>query len=118
VFFGIKYPDEKLFAAHPNVCGYTVNPDFDIILREANSRNNMAGCLILCVIYLHVIIGIIFLKDFPFLLKILQSLVATQNVGLTNGVFGAYDCDAYTSAMQAAQRASSVLVRNYYADSK
>ena len=27
VFFGIKYPDEKLFAAHPNVCGYTVNPD-------------------------------------------------------------------------------------------
>ena len=35
VFFGIKYPDEKLFAAHPNVCGYTVNPDFDIILREA-----------------------------------------------------------------------------------
>ena len=34
---------------------------------------------------------------------------ATQNVGLTNGVFGAYDCDAYTSAMQAAQRASSVL---------
>ena len=24
VFFGIKYPDEKLFAAHPNVCGYTV----------------------------------------------------------------------------------------------
>lgn len=33
--FGIKYPDEKLFAAHPNVCGYTVNPDFDIILREA-----------------------------------------------------------------------------------
>ena len=28
---------------------------------------------------------------------------------MTNGVFGAYDCDAYTSAMQAAQRASSVL---------
>ena len=35
VFFGIKYPDEKLLTAHPNVCGFTANPDFDIIMRHA-----------------------------------------------------------------------------------
>lgn len=34
---------------------------------------------------------------------------STQNVGLTNGVFGAYDADSYTSASLAAQRAASVL---------
>ena len=48
----------------------------------------MAGCLILCVIYLHVIIGIIFLKDFPFLLKILQSLVTQKTIiNHTNNLF-------------------------------
>ena len=35
VFFDIKYPDEKLIAAHPNVCGFIANPDFDVILRQA-----------------------------------------------------------------------------------
>lgn len=35
VFFGIKYPDEELLATHSNICGFTANPDFDIILRQA-----------------------------------------------------------------------------------
>ncbi len=35
VFFGIKYPDNRLLATHPNVCGFTANPDFDVILRHA-----------------------------------------------------------------------------------
>ncbi len=35
VFYGIKYPDKKLIDKHPNVCGYTSNPDFDIILQQA-----------------------------------------------------------------------------------
>lgn len=34
---------------------------------------------------------------------------SSQNVGLTNGVFGAYDADSYTSALSAAQRAALVL---------
>ena len=36
VFFGIKYPDTKLITTHPNVCGFTANPDFDVILRQAH----------------------------------------------------------------------------------
>lgn len=35
VFFGIKYPDEKLMSSLPNVCGYTSNPDFSAIVRRA-----------------------------------------------------------------------------------
>lgn len=35
VFFGIKYPDEQLLATHTNICGFTANPDFNIILRQA-----------------------------------------------------------------------------------
>ena len=34
---------------------------------------------------------------------------SSQNVGLMNGVFAAYDADAYTSAMSAAKKASRVL---------
>ena len=161
VFFGIKYPDEKLFAAHPNVCGYTVNPDFDIILREAqrlfpkrkevicviynsflsnkgledfqeewevfqkdnpdydmkiyNTQNQTTSHIISAICYPRNSYGrvVIAPKWSPFLSFVGKNskapVFATQNVGLTNGVFGAYDCDAYTSAMQAAQRASSVL---------
>lgn len=36
-------------------------------------------------------------------------MFASQNVGLTNGVFCAYDSDAYTSALLAGQKASQVL---------
>ena len=155
VFFGIKYPDEKLFAAHPNVCGYTVNPDFDIILREAqrlfpkrkevicvidnsflsnkgledfqeewevfqkdnpdydmkiyNTQNQTTSHIISAICYPRNSYGrvVIAPKWSPFLSFVGKNskapVFATQNVGLTNGVFGAYDCDAYTSAMQAAQ---------------
>ena len=35
VFFGIKYPDKTLMANLPNVCGFTCNPNFLNILRQA-----------------------------------------------------------------------------------
>lgn len=35
VFFGIKYPDNELIASLPNVCGFTANPDFHVILKQA-----------------------------------------------------------------------------------
>ena len=35
VFFGIKYPDKELIASLPNVCGFTANPDFYVILKQA-----------------------------------------------------------------------------------
>lgn len=49
VFFGIKYPDTKLITAHPNVCGFTANPDFDVILRQAQKifpRRKEVVCVI------------------------------------------------------------------------
>lgn len=35
VFFAIKYPDEKLNASLPNVTGFTANPDYNTLLKEA-----------------------------------------------------------------------------------
>ena len=49
VFFGIKYPDMELIATHPNVCGFTANPDFDVILRQAQKifpRRKEVVCVI------------------------------------------------------------------------
>ena len=49
VFFGIKYPDTKLITTHPNVCGFTANPDFDVILRQAQKifpRRKEVVCVI------------------------------------------------------------------------
>lgn len=36
VFYGIKYPDEGLMAALPNICGFISNPDFSLLLEQAN----------------------------------------------------------------------------------
>lgn len=36
VYFGIKYPDEALMSTLPNVCGYTSNPDFALMLEQAS----------------------------------------------------------------------------------
>lgn len=36
VFFGIKYPDEKQIAGLSNVCGFTANPDFEVLLEQAH----------------------------------------------------------------------------------
>ncbi len=36
VFYGIKYPDDALMSTLPNVCGYTSNPDFSLLLEQAS----------------------------------------------------------------------------------
>ena len=161
VFFGIKYPDTELITAHPNVCGFTANPDFDVILRQAQKifpRRKEVVCVIdnsflsnkgledfeeewkifqkdnpdyRMKIYntqnhttSHIIAAICYPRNSyerlvvapkwsPFLSFVGKNskapVFSTQNVGLTNGVFGAYDADSYTSASLAAQRAASVL---------
>lgn len=161
VFFDIKYPDEKLIAAHPNVCGFIANPDFDVILRQAqkifplrkevlcvidnsflsarglndfqeewdifqkdhpdydmkiyNTQNHTASHIIAAICYPRNSHGrlVIAPKWSPFLSFVGKNskapVFASQNVGLTNGVFCAYDSDAYTSALLAGQKASQVL---------
>jgi len=161
VFFGIKYPDEKLLTAHPNVCGFTANPDFDIIMRHAqkifpqrkevicvidnsflsnkglddfkaeweifrqdnpdydmkvyNTQNQTTSHIISAICYPRNSYGrfVIAPKWSPFLSFVGKNskapVFSTQNIGLTNGVFCAYDSDAYTSALAAGQRASKVL---------
>ena len=158
VFFDIKYPDEKLIAAHPNVCA---NPDFDVILRQAqkifplrkevlcvidnsflsarglndfqeewdifqkdhpdydmkiyNTQNHTTSHIIAAICYPRNSHGrlVIAPKWSPFLSFVGKNskapVFASQNVGLTNGVFCAYDSDAYTSALLAGQKASQVL---------
>lgn len=161
VFFGIKYPDQKLLAAHSNVCGFTANPDFDIILRQAqkifpqrkevvcvidnsflsnkgladfeeewkifhsdnpdysmkiyNTQTQTTSHIIAAICYPRNSYGrlVIAPKWSPFLSFVGKNskapVFSSQNVSLTNGVFGAYDADAFASALQAAQRASTVL---------
>ena len=161
VFFGIKYPDTKLLATHPNVCGFTANPDFDVILRQAQKifpRRKEVVCVIdnsflsnkgledfeeewkifqkdnpdyRMKVYntqnyttSHIIAAICYPRNSyerlvvapkwsPFLSFVGKNskapVFSSQNVGLTNGVFGAYDADSYTSALSAAQRAALVL---------
>lgn len=36
VFFSVKYPEGSLVNSQPNVCGYTVNPDFGNLMRHVN----------------------------------------------------------------------------------
>ncbi|GAA6256540.1 ABC transporter substrate binding protein [Bacteroides sp. f07] len=161
VFFGIKYPDNRLLATHPNVCGFTANPDFDVILRHAqkifprrkevicvidnsflsnkgrddfeeewktfqqdnpdyemkvyNTQNYTTSHIIAAICYPRNSYGriVIVPKWSPFLSFVGKNskapVFSSQNVGLTNGVFCAYDSDAYASALLAGQRASQVL---------
>lgn len=161
VFFGIKYPDQKLLAAHSNICGFTANPDFDVILRQAqkifpqrkeivcvidnsflsnkgledfkaeweifkndnpdysmkiyNTQNQTTSHIISAICYPRNSYGrlVVAPKWSPFLSFIGKNskapVFSSQNVSLMNGVFGAYDSDAFTSALLAAQRASFVL---------
>lgn len=161
VFFGIKYPDEQLLATHPNVCGFTANPDFNVILRQAqkifpqrkevicvidnsflsnkgrddfqneweifkkdnpdyrmkiyNTQNQTTSHIIAAICYPRNSYGrvVIAPKWSPFLSFVGKNskapVFSTQNVGLTNGVFSAYDGDTHASAFMAAQRASRVL---------
>lgn len=161
VFFGIKYPDMKLIATHSNICGFTANPDFNIILCQAkkifpqrkeivcvidssflsnkgledfgeewkifqkdnpdyrmkiyNTQNHTTSHIIAAICYSRNCYErlVVAPKWSPFLSFVGKNskapVFSTQNVGLTNGVFGAYDVDSYTSALLAAQRAALVL---------
>ena len=161
VFFGVKYPDAKQIAAHPNVCGFTSNPDFNVILRHArkifperkdvicvidnsflsnkgrddfeeewkifqkdnadykvevyNTQDHTTSRIISTICYPYNSAGRIVIapKWSPFLSFVGKNskapVFSSQNVGLTSGVFCAYDCDPYASAFKAAQRASRVL---------
>lgn len=161
IFSGIKYPDKELIATHPNVCGFTANPDFDAILRQAqkifprrkeivcvvdnsflsnkglddfkeeweifhkdnpdysmkiyNTQNQTTSHIIAAICYPRNSYGrlVVAPKWSPFLSFVGKNskapVFSSQNLSLTNGVFGAYDTDAYTSALHTAQIASSVL---------
>lgn len=161
VFFGIKYPDDKLINSLPNVCGLTSNPDFSIILRKAqkifpqrkevicvidnsflsnkgredfknewetfkeehpeytmriyNTQAETTNHIIASVCYPRNSYGrvVIAPKWSPFLSFVGKNskapVFSCQNVGLMNGVFGAYDADSYSSAKKAAQYAASIL---------
>lgn len=168
VFFGIKYPDEKLLASHSNICGFTANPDFDLILRQAqktfpqrkevvcvidnsflsnkgledfsqeweifkkdnpdykmkiyNTQNQTTSHIISAICYPRNSTGrlVIAPKWSPFLSFVGKNskapVFSCQNVSLTNGVFSAYDTEAYSAALMAAQRASSVLKGSHPSD--
>lgn len=161
VFFGIKYPDKELIASLPNVCGFTANPNFYVILKQAqkvfpqrkevicvidnsflsnkgredfkqewqlfqeenpdykmklyNTQHESTNHIIAAICYprnsyARVVVAP---KWSPFLSFVGKNskapVFSSQNVGLMNGVFAAYDADAYTSAMSAAKKASRVL---------
>ena len=161
VFFGIKYPDDQLIANHPNVCGYTSNPDFAVMLRQAkkifpkrkdvvcvidnsflsnkgredfkneweifykenpdykmkiyNTQQETTNHIIAAICYPRNSYNSVVIapKWSPFLSFVGKNskapVFSCQNVGLTNGVFVAYDADAFASAHLAGQRASQVL---------
>ncbi|MEY8705966.1 ABC transporter substrate binding protein [Bacteroides faecichinchillae] len=161
VFFGIKYPDDRLISNYPNVCGYTSNPDFAVMLRQAkkifpqrkdvvcvidnsflsnkgredfkdeweifhqenpdykmkiyNTQQETTNHIIAAICYPRNSYNSVVIapKWSPFLSFVGKNskapVFSCQNVGLTNGVFVAYDTDAFASAHLAAQRASQVL---------
>ena len=161
VFFGIKYPDNELIASLPNVCGFTANPDFHVILKQArkvfpqrkevicvidnsflsnkgredfkqewllfqeenpdynmklyNTQHESTNHIIAAICYPRNSYARIVVapKWSPFLSFVGKNskapVFSSQNVGLMNGVFAAYDADAYTSAVSAATKASRVL---------
>lgn len=161
VFFGVKYPDKELLATHPNVCGFTSNPDFEAILYHAqklfperkdiaclidnsflsnkgcedfeedwkifqknnpgykmkiyNTQNQSISHILSAICYSHNSYDRIVVapKWSPFLSFVGKNskapVFSCQNVGLTNGVFCAYDSEAYASAFMAGQRASLIL---------
>lgn len=161
VFMGIKYPDKNLIASLSNVCGFTVHPDFSIMMKRAqkifpqrkevicvldssflsnkgceafengwrifsqeypdytmkiyNTETQTTNQIIASICYPHnnqecIVVAPKWSPFLSFLGKNSKAPVfACQNVGLTNGVFCAYDADAYSSSYQAAQRVALVL---------
>lgn len=162
VFFGIKYPDNKLMASLPNVTGFTSNPDYTAILKQANrifpnrrevvcvsdnsflSRRGLQDLqnefkqfakehpdyqlsmynaqaettnhIISSICYPRNSHGriVIIPKWSPFMAFIGKNSKAPffscESMALMNGVFCAYDADAYRSARLTGIRASKVLL--------
>ena len=161
VFFNIKYPEGSLIDSLPNVCGYTANPDFGELLRQANrlfpsrtevvcisdnsllsskgrddfmnewngfvkehpeytvtfynSQTDTTNKIIASTCYprnTHRTL-IIAPKWSPFMSFIgcnsKAPFFSCENLALTNGAFGAYDADSYTSAREVGRTASDVL---------
>lgn len=161
VFFGIKYPDFALMSTLPNVCGFTSNPDFALMLEQAhktfperkevicvndnsflsnkgkedfliewerftkshpdyklqvyNVQEGSTNSIISSVCYPRNSHGriVVVPKWSPFMAFIGKNSKAPffscQSQSLTNGVFCAYDADAYQSSRDAGVRASKVL---------
>lgn len=161
VFFGIKYPDDKLIDSLPNVTGFTANPDYTAMLKQAkqifptrtevvcvndnsilsrkgfedfrqeykafvkdnpayrlsvyNAQTETTDQIISSICYPHNDSGrIVFIPKWsPFMSFLGKNSKAPffscQNVALMNGVFCAYDVDAYQSACMAGARAGKVL---------
>lgn len=161
VFFGVKYPDWKLLERLPNVCGFTSNPNFGLLLEQASHifpQRNQVVCISDNSFlsqkgkedFMHE--WEVFLKSHPdYKVKFYNSQTDTtnkiiastcyprntankliiapkwsqfmsfigrnskapffscENLALTNGAFGAYDADSYTSARKAGLKAADVL---------
>lgn len=161
VFFGIKYPDDKLIASLPNVTGYTANPNYVEMLKQINrifpnrkevvcvsdnsflsrkgledfqvefsqfakeypgyslnmynAQTETTNQIISSICYPRNSHGriVIIPKWSPFMSFIGKNSKAPffscQSLALMNGVFCAYDADAYQSARLAGSRVSRVL---------
>ena len=76
------------------------NPDYDMKIYNTQKIRQPAILFLLFairVIVTDVVIASQMVSFFSFVGKTSKApCFATQNVGLTNGVFGAYDCDAYS----------------------
>lgn len=162
VFFGVKYPDEKLIASLSNVTGFTANPDYIAMLKQVkqlfpnrkevvcvsdnsflsqkgfgdfqlefeafakdnpeyqltvyNGQTETTNQIISSICYPRNSRGrVVFIPKWsPFMSFIGKNSKAPffscQNIALTNGVFCAYDADAYQSARMAGIRAGKVLM--------
>lgn len=161
VFFGIKYPDYGLISSLPNVCGFTSQPDYSLMLELAhrifpgrkevicvldssflsnrgredfkagwnifskkhpdyrmkiyNTQTETTNQIISSICYERNSQGCVVIapKWSPFLSFMGKNskapVFASQDIGLKNGVFCAYDAEAYFSAQRAAHRAALVL---------
>lgn len=161
VFFGIKYPDWQLIESLPNVCGFTSNPNFKLLLEKVshlfpqrkqvicisdnsflsykgkedfmnewqlfrkshpdyevtyyNSQTETTNKIIASTCYPRNAFNKIIIapKWSTFMAFIGRNSKAPffscENLALTNGAFGAYDADPYTSARQAGLAAVDIL---------
>lgn len=161
VFFGVKYPDEKLTSGLTNICGFTANPDFNTLLQQAyrlfpqrnevvclldnsllskigksellnewihfsdghpeykltfyNAQNDTTNKIIASICYPRnarnkIIVAPKWSSFMAFIGRNSKApFFACENLALTNGAFGAYDANPYTSSREAGLLASRVL---------